>query len=450
MPRALIAQRRAVHAEVLFHSSLTSVCAVSVSATLVSSTSSCTALPSGARSPATVSGAGNACRRAGEVHADRCASAPRRPPPAPRRTACRSRDFQPGVSALAMFSASTAERRSSQANRRSARSKNPICVGSTSCLPNRGKPLSRSRIAPRPEQSMNATETRQKAPCAPLAATLPQHLSVWMRPTMDSTAQNEPPFPAADRAAALAECGAPAHCGWRARWSMRIATSTSPARTGNRPPVRRRARPAARPRAGAAPAAGGSAGRVGRPHGRDRRPMRRTAHDRAGIAPRCSAVGTPAGARLCLRRSRSASTSAPAARPGATSRLVQLTALITVLSLAPSLLVMVTAFTRIVVVLSLLRSALGTQGAPPNTVLIGLALFLTLFVMQPVLDQAWTTGLLPMTRGTGRRDGRAAAGRRAVPALHGGQRPAGRPAPVPRSRRHRRTCRRRMTRPGAR
>jgi flagellar biosynthetic protein FliP len=85
--------------------------------------------------------------------------------------------------------------------------------------------------------------------------------------------------------------------------------------------------------------------------------------------------------------------------PGATSRLVQLTALIGLLSLAPSLLVMVTAFTRIVIVLSLLRGAMGTQGAPPNTVLIGLALFLTFFVMQPVLDQAWTDGLLPMTHG---------------------------------------------------
>ena len=84
---------------------------------------------------------------------------------------------------------------------------------------------------------------------------------------------------------------------------------------------------------------------------------------------------------------------------GATSRLVQLTALVTILSLAPSLLVMMTAFTRIVIVLSLLRSALGTQGAPPNTVLIGLALFLTYFVMQPVMDQAWTTGLLPMSEG---------------------------------------------------
>jgi flagellar biosynthetic protein FliP len=89
-----------------------------------------------------------------------------------------------------------------------------------------------------------------------------------------------------------------------------------------------------------------------------------------------------------------------AGQPGATSRLVQLTALITVLSLAPSLLVMVTAFTRIIIVLSLLRSALSTQGTPPNIVLIGLALFLSFFVMQPVLDAAWQTGLKPMTEGT--------------------------------------------------
>jgi flagellar biosynthetic protein FliP len=87
------------------------------------------------------------------------------------------------------------------------------------------------------------------------------------------------------------------------------------------------------------------------------------------------------------------------AGPGATSRIIQLTALITVLSLAPSLLVVMTAFTRIIIVLSLLRSAIGTQGAPPNMVLIGLSLFLTFFVMQPVLDQAWTAGLLPMTEG---------------------------------------------------
>ena len=88
-----------------------------------------------------------------------------------------------------------------------------------------------------------------------------------------------------------------------------------------------------------------------------------------------------------------------AGQAGATSRIIQLTALVTVLSLAPSLLVMVTAFTRIIIVLSLLRSALATQSTPPNMVLIGLALFLTFFVMQPALDQAWTTGLAPMAAG---------------------------------------------------
>ena len=86
-------------------------------------------------------------------------------------------------------------------------------------------------------------------------------------------------------------------------------------------------------------------------------------------------------------------------QPGATSKLIQLTALITVLSLAPSLLVMVTSFTRIVIVLSLLRSALSTQGTPPNMVLIGLALMLSFFVMEPVLNEAWKQGIEPMTNG---------------------------------------------------
>ena len=84
---------------------------------------------------------------------------------------------------------------------------------------------------------------------------------------------------------------------------------------------------------------------------------------------------------------------------GATSRLVQLTALIGLLSLAPSLLVMATAFARIAIVLSLLRTAIGAQGVPPNPVLIGLALFLTLFVMQPVLEESWQAGLAPLMEG---------------------------------------------------
>lgn len=87
------------------------------------------------------------------------------------------------------------------------------------------------------------------------------------------------------------------------------------------------------------------------------------------------------------------------AAPGTTSRLIQLTALITLLSLAPSLLVMVTAFTRIVIVLSLLRGAIGAQGTPPNTVIIGLSLFLTFFVMQPTFEQSWSQGIAPMIGG---------------------------------------------------
>lgn len=81
---------------------------------------------------------------------------------------------------------------------------------------------------------------------------------------------------------------------------------------------------------------------------------------------------------------------------GANERALQLVALITVLSLAPSILVMVTSFTRIVVVLSLLRTALGTQSAPPNTVLISLALFLTAFVMAPVFEEAYDLGIQPV------------------------------------------------------
>ena len=88
-----------------------------------------------------------------------------------------------------------------------------------------------------------------------------------------------------------------------------------------------------------------------------------------------------------------------AGQAGSTSRLVQLTALIGLLSLAPSLLVMVTGFARIAIVLSLLRSAIGAQGVPPNPVLIGLALFLTFFVMQPTFEASWERGLAPMMEG---------------------------------------------------
>jgi len=79
-----------------------------------------------------------------------------------------------------------------------------------------------------------------------------------------------------------------------------------------------------------------------------------------------------------------------------TARMVQVLALLTVLSLAPSILVMVTSFTRIVVVLSFLRTALGIQSTPPSSVIISLALFLTAFVMAPTLEQAFTTGIRPL------------------------------------------------------
>ena len=80
----------------------------------------------------------------------------------------------------------------------------------------------------------------------------------------------------------------------------------------------------------------------------------------------------------------------------ATGRIVQLLMLLTVLSLAPAILVTVTSFTRIVVVLSFLRNALGTQQTPPNFVLVSLALFLTGFVMAPTLQTAYDNGIAPL------------------------------------------------------
>src|SRR5437899_11341154 len=71
---------------------------------------------------------------------------------------------------------------------------------------------------------------------------------------------------------------------------------------------------------------------------------------------------------------------------GLTERVIQLIALLTVLSLAPSILVMMTSFTRIVVVLSFLRTALGTATAPPNAVIVPLSLFLTAFLLGPAFQ----------------------------------------------------------------
>jgi flagellar biosynthetic protein FliP len=77
---------------------------------------------------------------------------------------------------------------------------------------------------------------------------------------------------------------------------------------------------------------------------------------------------------------------------------IQILLLITVLTLAPSILVMMTCFTRIVIVLHFLKQALGTQTQPPNQLIVSLALFLTFFVMQPVLDRANNEGIQPYLR----------------------------------------------------
>ncbi len=81
-------------------------------------------------------------------------------------------------------------------------------------------------------------------------------------------------------------------------------------------------------------------------------------------------------------------------------RSMMMIALITVLSLAPGLAIMVTCFPFIVTVLSILRQALGLQQSPPNMLIVSLALFLTWFIMEPVFMEAWTAGLQPLMAGT--------------------------------------------------
>ena len=77
----------------------------------------------------------------------------------------------------------------------------------------------------------------------------------------------------------------------------------------------------------------------------------------------------------------------------------QVLALLTILSLAPALLIVLTSFTRIIIVLAMLRHAFGMPSTPPNTVLVGLALFLTLFTMMPVLDKMDETAVQPFSKG---------------------------------------------------
>jgi flagellar biosynthetic protein FliP len=86
----------------------------------------------------------------------------------------------------------------------------------------------------------------------------------------------------------------------------------------------------------------------------------------------------------------------PADGASASGRIVQLVLLLTVLSVAPGLLIMVTSFTRFVIALSFLRTGLGLQGTPANLVLISLSLFMTFYVMSPTFDHAWQNGIQPL------------------------------------------------------
>lgn len=118
---------------------------------------------------------------------------------------------------------------------------------------------------------------------------------------------------------------------------------------------------------------------------------------------RCAAL---AGAALLIALPEAALAQAAAALTGGgagggmTSRVLQLVMIMTVLSLAPGILMTITSFTRIVVALSLLRSGLGVQGVPPNPIVISLALFLSFFVMAPTFDAAWKQGMEPYNAGT--------------------------------------------------
>ena len=105
------------------------------------------------------------------------------------------------------------------------------------------------------------------------------------------------------------------------------------------------------------------------------------------VAPEALAQGMPAF------------TSAPAPGGGQSYTLsIQTLVALTALTFLPAVLLMMTGFTRIIIVLSLLRSALGTQSTPPNQVLVGLALFLTLYVMSPVLEKVYADAYLPWSQ----------------------------------------------------
>jgi flagellar biosynthesis protein FliP len=111
-----------------------------------------------------------------------------------------------------------------------------------------------------------------------------------------------------------------------------------------------------------------------------------------------------AGSRDAAAQVPSLDTLIPPGDGTATGRVVQLIAIVTVLSVAPGLLIMVTCFTRFVIALSFLRAGLGLQTTPANIVLISLALFMTFYVMAPSFDRAWEDGMKPLMANTIKED----------------------------------------------
>lgn len=106
-----------------------------------------------------------------------------------------------------------------------------------------------------------------------------------------------------------------------------------------------------------------------------------------------------AGAALiALTAPAAAETLTPDLGAGLSERIIQIFLTVTVLSLAPGVAMMATSLPFIVIALSILRQGLGLQHAPPNMLIMGLALFLTFFVMEPVFIEAWTAGLEPLAR----------------------------------------------------
>lgn len=117
----------------------------------------------------------------------------------------------------------------------------------------------------------------------------------------------------------------------------------------------------------------------------------------AGLFVALLVVAAPAGAQQAGALDRAAATIAGDGRPLSLS--LQILLLMSLLTVLPSLVLMMTSFTRIIIVLSILRQAIGLQQTPPNQVLVGLALFLSLFVMRPVVDQIHDTAYSPYGRG---------------------------------------------------